>query len=241
MNISESLIEQFIAIAGFQCTKEDAEKYLKMSKGSIEIGLNYYFNKVEKIEKKTPAQPKPLENAFSKLKEGSVHQARLEKVIKDVKKNYYQPVTTPPKKIESTAMMPPDVMVSTDIMGNLERIKSQLKNSKFAKDYVPETKSVEDRMPVEPNILEKNLEMSEISPEADNFKLNSTAKASEDQDSHSNFAKIAYQEEISHQTPNPTSLGGSSVPVKTQSGKKKLFPIEEANADKGSRIYCHRF
>lgn len=162
MNITSSLIDQFIAIAGETCTREDAEKFLKMSKGSVEIGLNYFYNKIEKTEKKPSSESKVNKDAFSRLKEGSVRQAQLEKVIKEVRKNYYQPVMPSAKKDEPTVAMPDDLMVTTDVSANLERIRQQLKNSKFAKDFVIERKSTDERLPAVPLAHDKSLEISDL-------------------------------------------------------------------------------
>lgn len=74
----------FIAIVG-EATLEDAEKYLKMGKNSLEMALNYYYNKKDKtIKPSQSSQSQQPLTLMQKLQEGNKKQAHMEKIVKDL-------------------------------------------------------------------------------------------------------------------------------------------------------------
>lgn len=77
----------FISIVG-EATLDEAEKYLKMGKGSLEMALNYYYNKKDKTIKPSQSSQssqsqQPL-TLMQKLQEGNKKQAHMEKIVKDL-------------------------------------------------------------------------------------------------------------------------------------------------------------
>ena len=64
-----------------------------MAKGNLNLALNYYYNSIAKQNLKNSRKTIPNQtSAFSHLIESSKNQAKLEKIYKDLKKEYSKPV-----------------------------------------------------------------------------------------------------------------------------------------------------
>ena len=95
---NSTIYDDFRSIAGENVSSEEIDKYLRFGKGDLNLALNYYFNRLAKSNKNKNEQ-----NAFAELMEGSRNMARVEKIVKELRADYSQPVKSAidPKKIEA--------------------------------------------------------------------------------------------------------------------------------------------
>lgn len=119
-SIKPESIQEFILIAGDNVSLEEAEKYLKMGKGNMEAALNYFFNKKDKAPK--PSEPEKPRNIFEQLNEGSKNQAKVEKIIKELRKDYSRPIQ--PTSNPSSTKKVPDLKVTPYPNMNIEKKSS---------------------------------------------------------------------------------------------------------------------
>jgi hypothetical protein len=84
-----SILEEFCAVIT-DISEEEALKFVKMSKGNLNLALNYYFNSQSKMMKKSSQETN--KSAFSELMEASKNQAKLEKIFNTLKQDYSKPI-----------------------------------------------------------------------------------------------------------------------------------------------------
>lgn len=168
-SISSEAIQEFMLIAGDNVSYDEAEKYLKMGKGNMEAALNYFFNKKDKAPK--PSEPEKPRNIFEQLTEGSKNQAKVEKIIKELRKDYtkpIQPASNPPstqtsaKKIPDLKVTPyPNVSIekksSSESIGSASKLKSE--------------KSVEPKKPIVNDPIQTPNKESSIKPIGSSSKM----------------------------------------------------------------------
>jgi len=140
--VNQDLINEFKIIAGGQVSDEEAIKYLKMGKNNLESALNYYFNKKAKTEK--PPEPQKPTNIFQQLQEGSKKQAKVERIIKDLRNEYSKSImpSSGPSSVKNT---PDSLKVTPNPKATLEKLDSfEFKNNsgKTTANKLSETKSV---------------------------------------------------------------------------------------------------
>ena len=115
---------EFVAIAG-DCTLEDADKYLKMAKHNLEMALNYYFNKKDKVIKPSQSQQQPM-TLLQKLQDGSRKQSHVEKIVKDLTNEVSKSKRTSteaPKK--SSPNKPTTTKYTSSVISNPSSARSQ--------------------------------------------------------------------------------------------------------------------
>ncbi len=117
--------EAFVAIAG-DVSLEDAERFLKMGKNNLELALNYYFNKKDKVEKPSQESQKSM-NVFQMLQEGNKKQNQVEGMIKSLTNDFTtakKSTNTNPKNSSATTTVSKHTPSSTNIQSQLSSAKS---------------------------------------------------------------------------------------------------------------------